>query len=121
MAKRKFREIAAIAGLVFQGYPGKSIKTKHVQASSSLLFEVIREHEPEHLLIKQAYQESLDQQLEEKRLRTALERIATQEIIIKYTDRPTPFSFPILVDRLREQLSSEKIEDRVRKLIDQYR
>lgn len=121
MAKRKFREIAAIAGLVFQGYPGKSIKTKHVQASSSLLFDVIREHEPEHLLVRQAYQESLDQQLEEKRLRTALERIATQEIIIKYTDRPTPFSFPILVDRLREQLSSEKIEDRVRKLIDQYR
>jgi ATP-dependent Lhr-like helicase len=121
MAKRKFREIAAIAGLIFQGYPGKSIKTRHVQASSSLLFDVIREHEPQHLLIQQAYQESLDQQLEEKRLRTALERIATQEIMIRYTESPTPFAFPILVDRLREQLSSEKIEDRVRKLIDQYR
>ncbi len=119
MAKRKFREIASIAGLIFTGYPGKSMKTKHIQASSSLLFEVIREHEPNNLLIRQAYQESLDQQLEEHRMRKALQRIAQQQIIIKYPERPTPFAFPILVDRFREQLTSEKIEDRIQKLIKQ--
>ncbi len=119
MAKRKFREIASVAGLIFTGYPGKSMKTKHIQASSSLLFEVIREHEPNNLLIRQAYQESLDQQLEEHRMRKALQRIAHQQIIIKYPERPTPFAFPILVDRFREQLTSEKLEDRIQKLIKQ--
>ncbi|MNY06977.1 putative ATP-dependent helicase Lhr [compost metagenome] len=119
MARRKFREIAAISGLLFQGYPGRSVKTSHLQASSSLLFEVMRDHEPNNLLLKQAYQESLDQQLEEKRLRQALEKIRQQEVIITYPDRPSPFSFPIMVDRLREEMSSEKLEDRVNKLIEQ--
>ncbi len=120
MARRKFREIATIAGLVFQGYPGKSIKTKHLQASSSLLFDVISTHDPKNQLIRQAYQEALDQQLEETRLRSALERIKQQRILIKETQTPSPFAFPILVDRLREQLSSEKLEDRVNKLLKQF-
>lgn len=120
MAKRKFREIAAISGMVFQGYPGQGIKARHLQASSSLLFEVISEHEPKNLLIRQAYQEALDQQLEERRLRMALERIRTQDVIIRYPQTPSPFAFPIMVDRLREQLSSEKLEDRLNKLVRQF-
>ena len=120
MARRKFREIATIAGLIFQGYPGKSVKTKHLQASSSLLFDVISTHDPNNLLIRQAYQESLDQQLEETRMRKALERIHLQKIVIKETATPSPFAFPILVDRMREQLSSEKLEDRVNKMIKQF-
>ncbi|CAG5007649.1 DEAD-box ATP-dependent RNA helicase CshB [Dyadobacter sp. CECT 9275] len=120
MAKRKFREIAAIAGLMFQGYPGKYMKTRQLQASTSLLFTVMSKYEDNNLLIKQAYQEVLTYQLEEVRMRTALARIATQKIIIKKTKKPTPFSFPIMVDRLREQLTSEKLEDRVRKMINQY-
>ena len=120
MARRKFREISTIAGLLFQGYPGKFVKTKHLQASSSLLFDVINTHDPKNMLVKQAYQEALDQQLEETRLRKALERIQRQRILIKQTPSPTPFAFPILVDRLREQLSSEKLEDRVNKMIKQF-
>lgn len=120
MAKRKFREIASISGMIFQGYPGQGIKTRHLQASSSLLFDVINEHEPKNLLIRQAYQESLDQQLEERRLRMALERIRTQEVIIQHPQTPTPFAFPIMVDRLREQLSSEKLEDQLTKLVRQF-
>ncbi|MGB4773652.1 MAG: DNA ligase-associated DEXH box helicase, partial [Daejeonella sp.] len=117
IARRKFREVAAIAGMIFQGFPGKSVKTSHLQANSSLLFNVMREYESNNLLIKQAYQEALDQQLEEIRLRESLERIRHQQVIIKHTDKPTPFAFPILVDRLREQLSTEKLEDRVNKLL----
>jgi ATP-dependent Lhr-like helicase len=120
MARRKFREIASIAGLIFQGYPGKKMKTKHLQASSSLFFDVIRENEPNHLVIRQAFQEVLDQQLEEERLRKTLMRIGEQEIIIRQTGIPTPLAFPILVDRTREQLSSEKLEDRINKIIRQY-
>jgi len=120
MSKRKFREIASIAGLVFQGYPGKGIKTRHLQSSSSLLFDVMQEHDRDNLLVKQAYQEVLDQQLEEQRMRTALRRIGNQHIIINSTEKPTPFSFPILVDGMRDQLSSEKMEDRIKKLVLQY-
>jgi ATP-dependent Lhr-like helicase len=120
MAKRKFREISAIAGLMFQGYPGKYMKTKQLQASSSLLFTVMSKYEDNNLLIRQAYQEVLTYQLEEERMRRALERIAGQRIIIKKTSKPTPLSFPIMVDRLREQLTSEKLEDRIQKMIKQY-
>lgn len=120
MAKRKFREISAIAGLMFQGYPGKFVKTKHLQASSSLLFTVMSKYEDNNLLVKQAYQEVLTYQLEEVRMREALARIETQKIIVKKTNKPTPLSFPIMVDRLREQLTSEKLEDRIQKMIKQY-
>lgn len=119
MARRKFREIAAIAGMVFRGYPGQPVRTGHVQASTSLLFDIMTDHDPHNLLIRQAYQESLDQQLEERRLRSALERIDGQEFLFRYVDRPTPFAFPIMVDRLRDEMSSEQLEERVNRMLRQ--
>jgi ATP-dependent Lhr-like helicase len=120
MAKRKFREIASIAGLLFQGFPGKNIKSRQLQASSSLLFDVINEYEKNNLFVRQAYREVLEYQLEEVHLRNALIRISSQKIIVKETDKPTPLSFPLLVDRLREQLTSEKLESRVQKMLKAY-
>lgn len=116
MAKRKFRDIAVIGGLIFQGYPGEQKKARHLQSSASLLFRVFSEYDPNNLLLRQAYQEVFDQQMEEARLRNMLERIRLAEIIITFPPRLTPFSFPIKVDSMREQLSSEKLEDRVRKM-----
>jgi ATP-dependent helicase Lhr and Lhr-like helicase len=116
MARRKFRDIAGISGLVFQGFPGKQIQSKHLQASSGLFFDVFKENEPDHLLLQQAYEEVLLQQMEEKRLRLALERIENSEIVIKTIKEPSPFSFPIMVDRLREKMSSESLEDRIAKM-----
>jgi len=83
MARRKFRDIAAIAGLVFKGFPGQRIKDRHLQSSSQLFFEVFHDHEAHNLLLMQAFEEVMDFQLEESRLRTALGRIAQQKIIIK--------------------------------------
>ncbi len=116
MARRKFRDIAVISGLVFTGYPEKGFKMKHLQSSSQLLFDVFKDYEPDNLLYLQAYRETFEHQLEEGRLRLALERIATQEIVWKTCQKPTPFSFPIITDRLREKLSSEKLADRIRKM-----
>ena len=116
MARRKFRDIAVIGGLVFQGLPGEKIKARHLQASASLLFNVFTEYEPGNLLIRQAYQEVLDQQMEEVRLRDMLERIQQSTIVITFPQRLTPFCFPIKVDSMREDLSSEKLEDRVRRM-----
>jgi len=116
LSKRRFRDIAGIAGLVFKGFPGKHKKERHLQASSQLFFGVFQEYEPDNLLFLQAYDEVRTFQLEEGRLRGALERIGRQEIVLTRPGKATPFSFPIIVDRLRERLSSEKLEDRIRKM-----
>ncbi len=116
MARRRFRDIATIAGLVFRGYPGQPIKDRHLQSSTQLIFEVFHDYEPDNLLLQQAYEEALEFQLEESRLRLALERINQQEIVITYPQKPSPFCFPIMVDRLRERLTSESLEDRVAKM-----
>ncbi|MEJ2585339.1 MAG: ligase-associated DNA damage response DEXH box helicase [Robiginitalea sp.] len=116
MARRKFRDIAVISGLVFTGYPKKGIKMKHLQSNSQLLFDVFRDYEPDHLLYQQAFRETFEHQLEEGRLRLALERIASQEVVWKPCEKPTPFSFPIITDRLREKLSSEKLADRIKRM-----
>ncbi|PZR21716.1 MAG: ligase-associated DNA damage response DEXH box helicase [Flavobacterium psychrophilum] len=120
MARRKFRDIAVIAGLVFTGYPGKVVKTKHLQSSSQLIFEVFRDYEPNNLLFQQAYRETFEHQLEEGRLILALERIQNQEIVWKRCEKPTPFSFPIITDRLRERLSSETLAERIKKMTANY-
>jgi ATP-dependent Lhr-like helicase len=121
MARRRFRDIAHIGGLVFTGYPGQQVKNKHLQASTSLLFEVFSEYEPDNLLVRQAYNEALAFQLEEFRLRAALQRIQTQNIILKVIERPTPFAFPIMVDSLgREKLTTETMEERIAKMARSY-
>lgn len=116
MAKRKFRDIAVIGGLVFQGYPGEQKKARHLQSSASLLFKVFCDYEPNNLLLRQAYQEVFDQQMEEVRLRNALTRITESKIVITFPKKLTPFCFPIKVDSMRENMSSEQLEDRVRRM-----
>ena len=76
LARRRFREIARMSGLIFQGYPGEKRSNKQLQASSSLFFEVFRKYDPANLLLLQAEQELLAQELEIARLRASLARIA---------------------------------------------
>ncbi|CAN5173023.1 ligase-associated DNA damage response DEXH box helicase [soil metagenome] len=116
MARRKFREIAVIGGLIFQGYPGEQKKARHLQSSASLLFNVFAEYDPQNLLLRQAYNEVMEQQMEEVRLRNMLNRIQSSKIILTFPKRLTPFCFPIKVDSMREIMSSEKLEDRVKKM-----
>ncbi len=116
MAKRKFRDIAVIGGLVFQGMPGEQKKARHLQSSASLLYKVFEEYEPNNLLLRQAYNEVYTQQMEEQRLTEMLQRIATTYIVITYPKQLTPFCFPIKVDSIRESISSEKIADRVKRM-----
>jgi ATP-dependent Lhr-like helicase len=93
MARRKFRDIAVIGGLVFQGMPGERVKARHIQSSAGLLFNVFSEYDPNNVLIRQAHREVLDQQMEEQRLRNALQRIAESKIIINFPKRLTPILF----------------------------
>jgi ATP-dependent Lhr-like helicase len=116
MARRQFREVARVAGLVFQGYPGTGRSPKQLQASSGLIFDVFARHDPENLLLAQAAREVLERQLERSRLVAALTRMSAGRLSIVEVERPTPLAFPLIVDRAREQLTSEKLSDRVRRM-----
>ncbi|WP_291787809.1 ligase-associated DNA damage response DEXH box helicase [Cecembia sp.] len=116
MAKRKFRDIATISGLIFQGYPGKPMKFRHLQANSGILYGVFEDYDPDNLLLKQAHREVLDMQMEKDKVLEAIRKINRQQIVLKKPGQFTPFSFPIMVDRLRAQLSSESLEDRIAKM-----
>ena len=116
MSRRKFREIAVISGLVFQGYPRKPIKTKHLQSGSQLFYDVFKEHEPENLLYLQAINETFDHGIESPRIQRSFEKIENLKIVWKDCKYPTPFSFPLITDRIRSKLSSESVEDRIRKM-----
>lgn len=117
MAMRKFRDIAVIGGLIFQGMPGEQKNARHLQASASLIFKVFKDFDPDNLLLRQAYQEVYEQQMEEVRLRQALQRIQQHDIIIRWPEKFTPLSFPIIADGLnRNNLSSENLEVRIRKM-----
>jgi ATP-dependent helicase Lhr and Lhr-like helicase len=116
-AKRKFRDIATIAGLIFTGYPGKQKKTRHLQASSQLFFKVFEDYDKDNLLLRQAYDEVLYFQLEITRMQDAFKRISEQKVVVSKPGRPTPFSFPILVDTLREKYSNEDMQARIEKIL----
>ncbi|MCB0700108.1 MAG: ligase-associated DNA damage response DEXH box helicase [Chitinophagales bacterium] len=116
MGRRKFRDIAVIAGLIFQGFPGEQKRQRHLQNSSGLLYDVLVGNEPNHLLLQQAYHEVLTYEIESERLHKLLERIEQSKIVISRPEKLTPFCFPIKVDRLREELSTESLVDRIRRM-----
>ena len=119
LAQRRFREIARVSGLVFQGYPGEKRSNKQLQASSSLFYEVFRKYDAGNLLLAQAKTELLAEELDIARLQHSLESMAAQQLVIKPIARPTPFSFPLMVERLREKLSNESMADRIARMVQQ--
>jgi ATP-dependent Lhr-like helicase len=116
MAKRKFRDIAVISGMVIQNIYGKRHNNKSLQSSAGIIFQVLEEHEPNSLLLRQAYAEVFNKQLEEHRLIAAFNRINQSKIIYRFSSGFTPLSFPIKVDSLRHSLSSEDLAARILKM-----
>lgn len=117
LALRRFREIARIAGLVFAGYPGAPKSTRQVQASSGLFFEVFKQYDAENLLLAQAGEEVLREELDIQRMEQMLARISQLRLDLHRVKRPTPLGFPLLVERMRESMSSEKLADRIRRMV----
>lgn len=119
MARRKFRDIAVISGMVIQNYAGKQRSNKSLQSSAGLIFKVLEDYDPNHFLVRQSYTEVFNAQLQEQRLVEAFKRIEKSKIILKFANTFTPLSFPIKVDSLRQTLSSEGLDARIQKLIQQ--
>ena len=117
LAQRRFREIARVAGLIFMGYPGQPKSTRQLQASSSLFFEVFRKYDAANLLLTQAQTEVLSQELDIARLTATLNKISARRIDFVDLKAPSPFSLPLMVERLREKLSTEKLADRLQRII----
>ena len=116
MAGRKFRDIAIISGLVFRGYPGMPVRDRHLQSSSSLIYQVFQDHDPDNLLLRQAYTEVINHQLEMERFKLLLKRLKQMELVVTHPEIPTPFAFPIMADRLRQKMSTENVESVLERL-----
>lgn len=117
LARRQFRDIARIAGLVVPGFPGTKKPARHLQASSEMFFDVFEEFDPENMLLDQARREVLENQLEIARLKEGLERAASQRLVLQEPHTLTPLAFPIWAEHLRATtLSSEKWADMVKRM-----
>ncbi len=104
MARRQFREIARVSGLLMPDFPGKRRPTRDLQVSSSLLFEVFSKYDPANLLLDQARREILQRQLEWTRLKATLDDLAGRPFRLVETERLTPMAFPLWADRLSAHL-----------------
>lgn len=117
MALRRFREIAQIAGLVFGGYPAAQKSMRQIQASSGLFYEVFRKHDAGNLLLGQARDEVLSEELEIDRLHRQLLKMAGLQLDLRALKRPGPLAFALLVEGMRETLSTEKLADRIARMV----
>ncbi len=117
MAQRRFREIARIAGLIFQSYPGEPRSARQLQASASLFWDVFRKFDPGNRLLAQAIDELLAQELDAGRLRQALDELARRTLEVVMVERPTPFGFPLIAERMRERFSNEAVAERLARMI----
>lgn len=116
LARLQFREIARVSGLVFQMYPGAKKRTRQVHSTAGLIYDVFREFDPGNLLLEQARREVLQKHFEATRLARAMDRLAHAEVLVRRTDRPTPLSMPLIIERLGGRITSESLEERVRKM-----
>ncbi|MCS4511622.1 ligase-associated DNA damage response DEXH box helicase [Xylophilus ampelinus] len=119
MAKRRFREIARVSGLIFQSHPGERRSARQLQASSQLFFEVFKKYDAANMLLRQADEEVLSQELDVAQLLASLRRMQGQTLVVKALQRPSPFGFPLMVERFREKLTNENLADRIARMLQQ--
>ena len=117
LARRRFREIARVSGLISQGFPGQPKSNRQLQASSSLFYEVFRKYDGANMLLGQAESEVLSQELDIKRLAQVLKRMRDQRVVFVDLAVPSPFALPLMVERFREKLSTEKLKDRLERML----
>ncbi|MCK9689677.1 ligase-associated DNA damage response DEXH box helicase [Scleromatobacter humisilvae] len=117
LSRRRFREIARIAGLIFQSHPGERQSNRQLQASAGLYFDVFQKYDPGNRLLAQAESELLSQELDVAQLAAALRRMSGQRLVAITLARPSPLAFPLMVERFREKLSNESLSDRIARMV----
>src|SRR5690606_15503519 len=79
--------------------------------------DVFRQYDPANLLLTQAEEEVLRQELEVERLEQTLTRLQQRRLDARSVRRTTPLAFPLMVERFRESMSSERLADRIRRMV----
>ena len=120
LSRRQFRDVAKISGLVVQNYPGRFKSARQLQSGSSLLFDVFKQYDPEHLLLKQAEAEALENYFDHDRLAKALTKLRTQRMKVVKLRHPSPFGVPLLYERLSSRISTETLTQRIQRIKEQW-
>lgn len=120
LARRQFREVARVAGLVVQSYPGARRSLKQLQVNSTLIYDVFERFDPDNLLLRQAQKEVVDRQFERSRLHRTLERLRSSEWLTREVSGPTPLGLPLVVERVRARLSTESVQERIERMQRQW-
>jgi ATP-dependent Lhr-like helicase len=114
LARRQFRDIARVSGMLVPALPGRTPRSlRQLQASSGLLYDVLRQHDPDHILLTLAEHEVLHDQLDLDSLARALSSCQARTLSLQHPTSLGPLSFPLWAERLRGQLSNEDWKTRV--------
>jgi ATP-dependent Lhr-like helicase len=116
LARRQFREIARIAGLVQQSPPGQQKSARQLQASAGLLFDTLSRYDPEHVLIELAHREVLERHLNLPDVLRWLRDLQQKTLLIADVEQLSPLAFPLWASRLRGGLSNESASERIERM-----
>ena len=120
LAKKQFRDIAQVSGLIQQNRQGERRTMKNLQMSSSLLFEVFQNYEPEQPLYNQSYDEVKFFQFQESRLVSILRKLGDMPFEHYKTPRPSPLAFPLIIERIGSLVSSETLQERLQRMKEKW-
>lgn len=116
LAKSRFRDIARIGGLVFSGYPHKRKTFRQIQISSSILFDVFLKYDPDHLLLKQSFQEVYNDYFHEESLNALLSKLSKMDFVIKEVERMTPLGLPLFASAMWGKIAPEDLAQRIKEM-----
>jgi ATP-dependent helicase Lhr and Lhr-like helicase len=106
LMKRTFRNVALIAGLIEKRMPGREKSARQVTMNTDLIYNALRTHQPDHILLRAAWDDAADGLIDVHRLAGLLKRIKNH-IVHKALDRVSPLAVPAMLDVGRESVSGE--------------
>ena len=106
LMKRTFRNAAIIAGLIERRWPGKEKTGRQVTVNSDLIYDVLRSHQPDHILLRAAWDDAADGLIDIHRLGDLLKRIKGQ-LVHRALDTVSPLAVPVLLEIARESIYGE--------------
>ncbi len=120
LARRNFREIARVSGLILQQPPGRQDRSRReLQSSSTLLYEVLQRYDPDNQLLRQSEREILEKQLEFTRLNQVIRAMTKRPIHLVETEHLTPMAFPLWADRLQSTLVAADAATRLADMLEE--
>ena len=110
MLRRTFRHVAVIAGLIERNHPGAEKNRRQVTVNSDLIYDVLRRHQPDHILLRATRADAAGHLTDLSRVSLMLER-ANRGITVRRLDRVSPLAVPVLLDIGRESVRTAADED----------